>query len=195
MEPLTMLGIGSIMSGIGSLAGTALGVGGQREANASNAESAQRMMEFQNYQTSTQYQRGVADLRAAGLNPILAAGGASAGSGGGASYTSQNPMSGIASGVGSAVQSAMAGAEFNKIKADAELSRSGAVKNLSDAGLNPDRALNLVADRQLTVGQTAHTAQQTREAKLRGDVLLPQALKGRLIQAGANAAVKYVKTK
>ncbi len=61
-----------IASAIGSF------VGG-REQNVASAEAASRQMEFQREMSDTSYQRQVADLKAAGINPMLVAklGGAS----------------------------------------------------------------------------------------------------------------------
>jgi len=73
--------------GLGSLlGGTVAGLGsffGQQQANQANAELAKQQMEFQERMSGTSYQRAVADMIAAGLNPMLAysQGGASTPSG------------------------------------------------------------------------------------------------------------------
>ena len=51
----------------------AAAVAGSVIAGAFNKRSADKQMRFQDNQSRTQYQRAVADMRAAGLNPMLAA--------------------------------------------------------------------------------------------------------------------------
>lgn len=81
----------------GDLAGALLGYDAAQDTNAANAQQAANNRIWQEQQTSTAHQREVADLRAAGLNPILSGtGGKGASSGPGAQATMTNPMEGVA---------------------------------------------------------------------------------------------------
>lgn len=115
-----------------SLLGSAFGFAGASAQNKANSALAMRQMDFQRDQnqiamqfsermSNTSYQRGMADMKAAGLNPILAyrQGGAGSPSGvtsGGASIPAVNELGEINPGevVSSAIQARAASAQLKQ---------------------------------------------------------------------------------
>lgn len=142
-----MAGLGFLTGGApGAIAGAGLGLAGSigtseqnkenaklmREQNAFNSAEAQINRDWQTEMSNTAHQREVADLQAAGLNPVLSAGGAGASTPGGATAsgtqaTAENKMLG-------AMQLYNVMLEQKKLKSEIDLNDS--VIDLNDANTN-----------------------------------------------------------
>lgn len=92
---------GDIFSSVGSWLGPVGSLAGGLFTNSSNASQASANRSWQEHMSGTAHQREVADLKAAGLNPILSAGGAGAATGSGAQATMINPAGDLANSINS----------------------------------------------------------------------------------------------
>lgn len=178
-----------------AFASTALAGGaelaGSYYSNQAASAQAQRQMDFQREMSNSAHVREVADLRAAGLNPILSAGGTGASSPVGA----QAPVSDYGKNIGHSIDTAIAIRGQNK-----ELE----AKDATIANTDADTA-NKEVQKDLLQNQNMSTAQDIKQKEMQNKVLLetlPQAIKKAkaegdyaelqqifsLIQKGASAA-------
>lgn len=113
----------------GAVIGGLFGMAGQSSANRQNRRIAREQMAFQERMSNTAHQREVADLRKAGLNPILSAN-KGASSPAGASI----PVKSITeSAANSALAASRIKAELDLLKQQTRVARAQALKHFVDA--------------------------------------------------------------
>lgn len=138
----------------GLLSGGASLLGGM-QSNASSAASSRDQMSFQERMSNTSYQRAVADLKAANLNPALAYMNGGASSPSGSSYTATDALS-------PAVSSANAARRLNS---ELRIMQNTAYKEKTAGILNDELAAKASIDSQKAQVDTQLSKALTRKAE------------------------------
>jgi len=137
--------LGEVLPGIGDAKA-------QEEANAINLAESAKNREFQERMSNTAYQRAMADMKAAGLNPILAynQGGASTPSGSTAQAQSASKTALFDKGLQAATGISSARQQVNQVQSQVALNESAktlnassTAKNMQDAQVSQEKAKSL----------------------------------------------------
>lgn len=172
------MGLGSFLGGIvsavspiapllgGLASGAASFLGGREQRTAAIDQSAQQMA-FQERMSNTSYQRGMEDMRAAGLNPLLAyqRGGASSPAG------SMAPIENV---LGQATHTAMAGARLSpEVENLRQLTKTGqAQEELNREAASTQRTTQSVNTSQAALNEASEASQRANAAALESSTRL-----------------------
>lgn len=168
------------LAGIGSIVSAFIGSDSQKKTNEANRQIARENNAFQASMANNAHQRQVADLEAAGLNPVLAAGGSGAASPQGSVAKMENPdrSERIAEGLQKMTSNSMAAKALSKELQSKDsqiaLNEAGRVTQATQAQLNTSNALKAQTDAKRSALEASALESQLPGIKIRAEKNLKQ---------------------
>lgn len=163
-----LFGIDDIFAGgisaLGGIVSNIFAGSRQKEQEKFAAQQAQQQMDFQERMSSTAYQRGMADMKAAGLNPILAyqKGGASSPTGAMGTTTAAPVTDILQPAVATAMQRQRLSAELDNMRETNYNIKADTMKKTAETTATTEDAARIASDRrikdQVLVAATAEAA-------------------------------------
>lgn len=145
----------------GALGGSMMSWFGQQETNKMNREMMDKQMAFQERMSGTAYQRAVADMKAAGINPMLAVNNGGASTPNGSIAEMKSPTQTMAELLPAAVTSAynmkQMDAQIDQIKANERKTNADAVTSIAQAKYYNQQAETAAATAENTRENTKAT--------------------------------------
>ena len=163
--------VGGVTGLIGGIVGNEQNANSAQKAAEFNAVEAAKNRQFQNDMSATAHRREMEDLRAAGLNPMLAVmkGGASTPGGATASMTPAKMEDALGKGVSSALDSRRLAKELDATASQVSLNKATEAKAEADKKLSEQSAKNAELNAKVTEAQLPAVKAQSQYEKKKAD--------------------------